>query len=113
MAWSQYLAWNQAIADVIYPIAEDPGPAYMDLEDEELQKIAAAAGYAGADIRGELARVVRAVTSGSDGRFTLAQVIARTRGWAPGARKKRQAEPPPCLGFLAVTVLAAEAMGDD
>ncbi|AKS35860.1 hypothetical protein [Mycolicibacterium goodii] len=112
-AWSQYLLWNHAIADVIYPAAESPEPAYMDLEDEELEKIAAAAGYSGSNIAAELARVVRAVTVGMGGKFSLQILDARTRGWAVRNLKKPSEEPPPCLAFLAVTVLAAEEMGTD
>ncbi|WNG88493.1 hypothetical protein C6A87_004415 [Mycobacterium sp. ITM-2016-00317] len=112
-AWSKYLEWNQAIADVIYPGTEDPGPAYMDLEEEELQKIAAAAGYFGLNAAAELASVVRAVTVGSDGKFSLLSVNANTRRWALRNVKQRSLKPPPCLAFLAVTVLAAEEMGRD
>lgn len=112
-SWSQYLLWNQAIADVIYPATENPGPAYMDLEDEELEKIAAAAGYSGSNIAVELANAVRAVTVGSEGKFSLQILDTRTRGWAVRNLKKSSVEPPPCLAFLAVTVLAAEEMGSD
>lgn len=85
----------------------------MDLEDEELEKIAAAAGYSGSNIAAELPRVVRAVTVGSEGKFSLRILDVRSRGWIVRNLKKPSVEPPPCLAFLAVTVLAAEEMGSD
>lgn len=108
--WVEYRAWNRAVADVIYPMNVDALPAYMDLEEEELQKIATAAGYHGSDAGRALADAVRGVTIMTDGRFGLSALSAETRRWAA---QKKAVDPPPCLAFLAVSVLAAEEMGDN
>ncbi|MCH9733106.1 MAG: hypothetical protein K0U78_00885 [Actinomycetia bacterium] len=112
-AWLQYRAWNTAVAEVIYPVVTDPVPAYMDLEDEELARIAAAADYHGTDVTDALALAVQAVTSDRVGRFSLSAVAAETRLWVARNAKKAEAEAPPCLAFLALTVIAAESMGND
>lgn len=104
--WQRYLAWNEAVAEVVYPATDEVVPAYMDLEEDIVRSIAAAAGEAGSDARKVLAETVRAVTVDEHG-FSLEKVANRTRRWAV-----RSVEPPPCLAFLALTVVAAEDMGN-
>lgn len=108
-AWDDYLPWNDAVADVIYPPSDDAQPAYMDVEAAELRAIAEHAGHVGEDPRGALAAAVRAVTAGDNGNFSLERLNVRTKMWS--SSKKTRPEPPPCLAFLAVTALAAEDMG--
>ena len=83
-AWTEYLRWNSAVADVVYPVTEDPIPAYMDLEDDELGKIAAAAGYEGTDAVDALSDAIRAVTIGPNGKFGLETIAKETRHWGNG-----------------------------
>ncbi|WP_280760874.1 hypothetical protein [Prescottella agglutinans] len=78
----------------------------MDLEDEVVRLIAAAAHEDVADPEKALAAAVQAVTIDEHG-FSLANVSSRTRRWSV-----RSVEPPPCLAFLALTVVAAEGMGN-
>jgi hypothetical protein len=106
-AWDEYLKWNDAVADVIYPVSEGAMPAYMDMEGAELRRIAEHAGHASADPRKVFAESVRAVTVDSDGRFVLAPIAHRAKSWS----SQKTHNPPPCLAFLAATVLAAEDMG--
>ncbi|WP_280332722.1 hypothetical protein [Nocardia wallacei] len=108
--WAQYLAWNDAVADVIYPFSDDGQPAYMDMELAELHAIAEHSGHAGEDPKDALAAIVRAATGGANGIFSLGSLATRTKIWS-SSREKRLG-PPPCLAFLAVTVLAAEDMGN-
>ncbi|PPJ04101.1 hypothetical protein C5E51_26230 [Nocardia nova] len=107
--WVEYLTWNDAVADVIYPPTDDGQPAYMDMEPAELRAIAEHAGHTGEDPRGALAAVVRAATGGANGIFSLDVLDIRTKVWS--SSKEKRLGPPPCLAFLAVTVLAAEDMG--
>jgi hypothetical protein len=107
-AWDVYLRWNDAVADVIYPVNNDAMPAYMDLETEELQKIAEYAGYTGTDPGHAFAQAVRAVVVGGDGRCSLKALNHRALLWRSG---KKLRNPPPTLAFLAITSLAAEDMG--
>lgn len=107
-AWDQYLRWNDAVAEVIYPVNDDAMPAYMDLENEELRMIAERAGYAGAEPREAFAQAVRAVVIDGDGRFSLRALNHRAKIWW-SSKERRNA--PPTLAFLAITSLAAEDMG--
>ncbi|MBF6325721.1 hypothetical protein [Nocardia cyriacigeorgica] len=104
--WQRYLVWNTAVADVVYPETDEAVPAYMDLEDETIRLIAAAAGTNEPDPRKALAAVVQAVTIDQHG-FSLTKLTSRTQKWPV-----RSVEPPPCLAFLALTVVAAEDMGN-
>ena len=107
-AWNEYLKWNDAVAEVIYPVSEDAMPAYLDMEVEELRRIAEYAGHPGGEPRKVFASSVRAVTVNPDGHFDLTPLAYRTKLWS----SKRTHNPPPCLGFLAITALAAEDMGN-
>ncbi len=106
-AWDQYLRWNDAVADVIYPVGEDAPPAYMDMDASELDRIAEQAGHRGQDSGKALAESVRAVTVDFYEQFDLSPIAHRTTVWSSSKGQK----PPPCLAFLAATVLAAEDMG--
>ncbi|MFJ7622815.1 hypothetical protein ACIQYZ_28880 [Rhodococcus erythropolis] len=105
--WQRYLAWNAAVAEVIYPETDEAVPAYMDLEQDLIDKIAAAAEEGTASSRAALVEVVRGATIDRDGAFSLSKIALQTRR-LPG----RSIEEPPCLAFLAVTVIAAEEMGN-
>ncbi|BBY01508.1 hypothetical protein [Mycobacterium seoulense] len=105
--WDEYLKWNTAVADVIYPFGNEAA-AYMDLEANELADIAERAGQPGPDPDKALAEAVRAVVVDCDDKLHLHPLEFRTSAW------KRCTDielPPPCLAFLAVSALAAEDMG--
>jgi|GEM_PF-640747 len=105
--WLEYERWTGAIADVVYPETADAVPAYLDLEADVLAAIAAKVGYQGS-ARDGLRDAVLGVTA-ARGAFSLTPLMRREDVW----RQSREvdAAPPPGLGFLAVTVLAAEEMG--
>lgn len=107
--WDEYRAWNDAIADVIFPVGEDFAPVYMDLEADVLKRIAERIDRTGDGERQGLADAVKAIVlDRSTGRVQLTALVNETRAWS---RKKIRRNPPPCLAFLALTVLAAEDMG--
>lgn len=105
--WKRYLVWNAAVAKVVYPETADAAPAYMDLEQDLIDQIAIEAEGTTSSSRDALAGAVRAVTVDRDGVFSLTTIAAKTRGW-----RLRSMDEPPCLAFLAVTVIAAEEMGN-
>lgn len=108
-AWSEYLRWNDAVAEVIYPVVEDAVPVYMDMESAELRRIADQAGSYSEDPREAFTRAVRAVTVNRFDYVDFGPLVRHTTAWT---RKKDRKAPPPCLGLLAVTALAAEDMGN-
>lgn len=105
--WQRYLVWNAAVAEVIYPETDEAVPAYMDLEQDLIDQIAIAAQETSSSSRTALAEVVKAVTVDRDGVFSLKTIAAKTRSW-----RLQSMDEPPCLAFLAVTVIAAEEMGN-
>ncbi|WP_142282746.1 hypothetical protein [Mycobacterium aquaticum] len=105
--WAEYLEWNDAVAQVLYPMTDASLPVYMDMEVAELQKIAEYARDESGDPRKALTRAVRAA-SVHKGKIDLGALVQRTAAWS---RTKDRNMPPPCLAFLAVTALAAEDMG--
>jgi len=106
--WDEYLKWNDAVAEVIYPLNNDATPVYMDLEPEELDSIAKHAGHNGPKPQEAFANAVRAAVLDPDGRFSLKALNHRAKLWWNG---KRRTATPPTLAFLAITSLAAEDMG--
>lgn len=105
-SWGLYERWNNAVAAAVYPELPDAVPTYLDLEERAIAAIAAEADYDGDGSEG-LQTAVRGVTV-AGGTCSLASLRTRHRTWRASGR----AEPPPSLAFLALTVLAAEAMGD-
>src|SRR5437588_10533518 len=57
--WATYLPWNNAVADVIFSREAAGAPAYLDLEEDVLRRVAEAAGYQGGAPREALAAAVR------------------------------------------------------
>lgn len=107
--WVDYLRWNDAVAEVLYPIVDDAVPVYMDMEPAELRRVAEHAGCHSGDPREALTKAVRAVTVDRFDYVDFAPLVRHTSAWT---RKKDRKAPPPCLGVLAVTALAAEDMGN-
>jgi len=119
--WDDYLVWNNALIDVIYPDLDETVPVYLDVDGENLAKVAEIVGYSG-DPKVGLCDAVRRVTV-SSGEFSLARFSAANRSWMANTRKSRKAEMKPetnaqipvpnSIGFLAVATLAALNMGTD
>lgn len=106
-AWLEYRQWNDAVAAICFPELDEPLPVYLDLEDHVLTAIAELAGFSG-DPRDGLSQAVRGVTVKGQ-RFSLDKLLRFQRIWAKS--KAFADQPPPCLAFLALSVLAAEDMG--
>jgi len=108
-----YLTWNTAIADTIYTEEYAGVPVYMDLDEDSLSRIADAAGCPVASVEEELTSAVCETISLTRGQKKVFDWHAEgLRRWRARVRTRESAmEPPPVLPLLAVTVLAAEAMG--
>jgi len=111
--WTGYDAWNAAIADVLYSPAMAGVPAYLDLNDDVLAQIGLLVGESAENAEASLLAAVMQTLGTTGGLKQLFQPLReRLALWKAGAgRGSREPEPPPVLALLAVTVLAAEAMG--
>lgn len=104
--WASYDAWNEAIADVMFPLLESPEPVYMDFEDEAFEAIGVRVGASGESIEDDLAAAVAATLSTGGPAKVFERHMRRTRQWVREGRE----ETPPFLGVLATFCLAAERM---
>lgn len=109
-----YQAWNDAIAEVVYPPLVSPAPVYLDLEDKPLLAIAAKLGIPQAREAAETSLVEAASWAlGLDDpsrSVNFDRVTAAVSRWAARQRRGTVVEPPPVLPVLAVLSLAAERM---
>ena len=111
--WDDYDAWNSAIATVLFSSEMAGVPAYMDLDENTMRQIAELAVGSSDDPEAGLLDAVRSTLGVTD---ELRQMFRPHRNrlakWKSElAHSTQPPEPPPVLALLAVTVLAAEAMG--
>lgn len=102
--WVAYRQWNTALADVVYAPEAAGLPAYLDLEDTVLDRVADHAGRPGAG-RDELIAAVRATLGPPDRQRVFAAHRAQLRAW-----RAASGQPPPVIALLSVLCLAAEDM---
>jgi len=110
----KYLAWNQAIAETIYNEGAAGTPVYLDLDDDAFEKIAAHYSLSNLDNTkaGLAASVQESLNWNGSTSEMLWPVVGASRVWMRQfLRGQRPAGAPPMIAFLAVAVLAAEAMG--
>ncbi len=36
----EYVRWNDVVADVLFPVRDEPSPAYLDVEEHEIARSA-------------------------------------------------------------------------
>ncbi len=104
--WIEYLDWNTAIATVLYGREAAGRPAFLDLEEMILEKVAVEAGRFVSNARQGLLAAVRPTLNApthSAGIFGMHR--ARLMRW-----QVESGEPPPTVALLAVLSLAAEDM---
>jgi hypothetical protein len=118
-AWTEYLKWNAAIAEVFYPESDDGRPVYLDVDDEQFPALAAIANCREQDVQTQLCDAARGVLRLNSSEPSMLGSLSHRSGlWLRSWRKtpaaKRFAhEPPPVLAFLAVLSRAADLMGAD
>lgn len=111
--WTQYEAWNTAIADVLFPPVELPVPVYLDLEDDNLALVAEIMGCAPDAVAESLGATVRGTLQLDEGPKTVfSGHTIQLRRWHSTSRKESGApsSPPPVLGVLALLSLTADSM---
>ena len=111
--WSNYDRWNSAIADVVFSMDNAGVPVYLDLDEDTLDALAAHIHIPRDDAVEVLcAAVTSTLRKGGTQTGLLQPQMARLSQWRRQVSRSTSApEPPPVLALLAVTVLAAEAMG--
>lgn len=105
-----YLAWNEALADAVYPKLPSAAPAYMSLDSGQRQAVASQLDFDAAYFDDELASCVRnALNLGASGPAETYQTVnGELARWK--RRNKSERGAPPVLPFLALLTVAAERM---
>jgi superfamily I DNA/RNA helicase len=117
-AWERYELWNQAFSRVVFSARNEGRPVYLDMDEDVLGEVASEAGFEPTQAADQLTEAVRGTLylEASDGPVFW-QHTEKLRLWRYGLRASREKDdllgPPPVLGLLAVTTLAAEEMGGD
>ena len=107
VSWYVYERWNAAIAEVVFSPENAGVPVYLDLEDDVLAAVAAAAGERSGDAEDKL---VSAVAATVDTRGAIGSVFWSHRRSLERWSRGRAVDAPPHLAMLAVLSLAAERM---
>lgn len=112
--WERYEAWNQGIAEVVYPPSAAGRPAYLDLEEDVLAAIKNIVEPEVPDARTALVAVVIATLNFQYGPSRLLhQHLSRLDSWYREFdhwNDVSDVTPPPVLALLSVFSLAAEEM---
>lgn len=108
----EYRAWNDAIAEVLFPELVEPVPVYLDLDEQPVAELANRMQIDASAVLPSLWSVVARTLDLSRG---AAKVFGRyeTALWTYSHQRSRSAEPPPHLALLACFSMAAEEMGRD
>lgn len=115
-SWETFDRWNQAVVDVVYTSEKAGLPVYLDMDEDVLRDIAAAAGYEGDDPEQALLEAVRATLDLRPWGYVFRSHVKRVAAWRRQTRRRVAGEElaaPPLLPLLAVLTLAAENMGAD
>ena len=105
--WRRYLRWNDAVAAVVFPTVGAGRPAYLDLEDDVLNAMRAAAEPSAVEPATALVEAVKGVLRLDGGASSLfGQIHLHMARWEFGPKL----EAPPTLALLALLSLAAEKM---
>ena len=112
--WERYEAWNQGIAEVVYPPSAAGRPVYLDLEEDVLAAIRDVAEPQASDARAALVAVVLATLDFQHGPAKLLrQHLSRLETWYRAFdswNDVHDVTPPPVLTLLSIFSLAAEEM---
>ena len=103
--------WNKAVLDVFYSEASAGELVYLDMDDVSRNRLESKMGGQSLD---NMVRAVRAaINFAGSADFTLDEYRSATHIWYDKFKTTDDfSETPPMLAFLAVTVMAAEKMGE-
>ena len=111
--WTEYDRWNDAIAAVVFSEEMSGSPVYLDLDEDVLESLAAEMQMEPQEAEDSLRLAVRSTVEfgGRQEELFLPHLQRLTRWRANLQKAGTTPVAPPILPLLAVTVLAAEAMG--
>ena len=104
--WRRYLRWNDAVAATVFPTVGAGRPAYLDLEEDVLSAMGAAAEPSALEPATALVEAVKGVLRLDQPSGLFGQVYLHLARWELGPKL----DAPPTLALLAVLSLAAENM---
>ncbi|MGO1317622.1 MAG: hypothetical protein ACTMIR_11390 [Cellulomonadaceae bacterium] len=104
--WSEYDLWNEAIAEVVFPELDSLVPVYLDLEDDEIEAVAARVGVPAESAVERLGAVVARTLDLTSNSNAFKTHFERVLHW----RDHDRTDTFPVLATLAVFSLAAERM---
>lgn len=103
--WEEYVRWNDALAEVLFPERDEATPAYLDVEQSQIAEVGERLNLDAGRVVESLVEVVRR-TVDRDSPDGFVQHLQRVRAW----REHERAEIYPAIAVLAVFSLAAERM---
>ncbi len=121
-AWKTYDDWNDVLAETLFSVDSSGLPVYIDVSDELLGYCASKIGVQPTQAVSSLAEAVVATLHFERGARAFSGHTRRLATWRrqlaqAGARAKRSSDleptPPPVVGTLVLSVVAAARMGED
>lgn len=122
-AWTIYDEWNGVLADALFAVDASGLPVYIDVSEELLGSCASRIGLDPVDAVSSLAKAVAGTLHFERGVKAFSGHARRLATWRrehlsqTGQRTKRTSEaepsPPPIVGVLVLSVVAAARMGED
>src|SRR5688572_10381114 len=94
--WERYGRWNDAIAQVVYPVSEDGRPVYLDLEGDVLTRIRELAEPEAPEATDALVAAVKGTLVFAGASSVLRGHLVRVDRWSAGP----MIDAPPTLGLL-------------
>lgn len=109
------VAWNQALVDTFYNSHVAGERVYLDLDEDIFSQLAGHPDLVGASGKSDLiAAVKKNIAWSASAPMMLGQIHSESTAWIKHFQRTRETlTPPPMIAFLAVTVLAAEQMGEE
>lgn len=108
--WADYKWWNEHLADVIFPVLEEPKPVYLFLEDEHRELLGKRLGRSAVEVDDALAGAVRKTLSREHPRRLFERHARLGEDWRAG---QSRGEAPLVLPLLAVLTATAERMASE
>lgn len=105
--WATYRLWNDAIAEHVFPLGQEGKPVFLQLDDEDLDAIGLRLGF-DAPARQHFITAVRRTLTANERGGIFGRHVREARKWRSEMGERPDA--PPCVGLLAVFVMAAEHM---
>lgn len=118
MLSKSYLEYAKTLWEYYFPLVSNPSPVYLDMDEGDVEAMAKAhpgVSDAEAFLEGLKTSVREYIKPDATAAEFMVDITAPSRSWFLDNRNStvEKITPPPQLPFLAATVLAAAAMGDE